>query len=79
MREYASSRTNIHLAEGDTPAVSVQLNNVKGGNLYAVVDIECLGHNQHIFVYASEGETSDALLGRIVRGLSPVVKAESNA
>jgi hypothetical protein len=79
MREYASSRTNIHLAEGDSPKVSVQLNNVKGGNLYAVVDIECLGHNQHIFVYASEGETSDALLGRIVRGLSPVVKAESNA
>ena len=40
MREYASSRTNIHLAEGDTPAVSVQLNNVNGDNLYACVDIE---------------------------------------
>jgi hypothetical protein len=79
MREYASSRTSIHLAEGDSPAVTVQLNNLNNGTLYACVDIECLGHNQHIFVYASEGETSDALLGRIVRGLSPVVKAESNA
>jgi hypothetical protein len=79
MREYASSRTNIHLAEGDSPAVSVQLNNLNSGQLYAVVDIECLGHNQHIFVYASEGETPDALLGRIVRGLNPKVKVADNA
>jgi hypothetical protein len=79
MREYASSRTNIHLAEGDSPAVTVQLNNLNSGQLYAVVDIECLGHNQHIFVYASEGETPDALLGRIVRGLTPKVKVADNA
>jgi hypothetical protein len=79
MREYASSRTNIHLAEGDSPVVSVQLNNLNSGQLYAVVDIECLGHNQHIFVYASEGETPDALLGRIVRGLNPKVKVADNA
>jgi hypothetical protein len=79
MREYASSRTNIHLAAGDSPAVTVQLNNVNGGNLYAVVDIECLGHNQHIFVYASEGETPDALLGRVIRGLNPKVRAADNA
>jgi hypothetical protein len=79
MREYASSRTNIHLAEGDSPAVTVQLNNLNSGQLYAVVDIECLGHNQHIFVYASEGETPDALLGRVVRGLTPKVKVADNA
>ncbi len=79
MREYASSRTNIHLAEGDSPVVSVQLNNLNSGQLYAVVDIECLGHNQHIFVYASEGETADALLGRVVRGLNPKVKVADNA
>lgn len=79
MREYASSRTNIHLAEGDTPAVTVQLNNLSGGQMYACVDIECLGHNQHIFVYASEGETPDALLGRVVRGLTPKVKVADNA
>ena len=79
MREYASSRTNIHLAEGDSPAVTVQLNNLNSGQLYAVIDIECLGHNQHIFVYASEGETPDALLGRIIRGLTPKVKVADNA
>ena len=79
MREYASSRTNIHLAEGDSPAVTVQLNNLNSGQLYAVIDIECLGHNQHIFVYASEGETPDALLGRVIRGLNPKVRAADNA
>ena len=79
MREYASSRTNIHLAEGDSPAVTVQLNNLNSGQLYAVIDIECLGHNQHVFVYASEGETPDALLGRIIRGLTPKVKVADNA
>jgi hypothetical protein len=75
MREHASSRTNIHLATGDTPAIAVQLHNnsVGGGNLYACVDVECLGHNQHIFVYATEGETPDALLGRVIRGLNPTV------
>ena len=79
MREYASSRTNIHLAEGDSPAVTVQLNNLNSGQLYAVIDIECLGHNQHVFVYASEGETPDALLGRIIRGLTPKVKVADSA
>jgi hypothetical protein len=79
MREYASSRTSIHLAEGDSPAVTVQLNNLNNGTLYACVDIECLGHNQHIFVYANEGETPDALLGRVIRGLTPKVRAADNA
>ena len=79
MRDYASTRTNIHLGQGDTPQLSIQLNTLSGGTMYVCIDIEALGHNHHIFVYANEGETEDALLARVLRGLAPIVKEADRA
>jgi len=79
MRDYASTRTNIHLGKGDSPKLSVQLNVLSSGTTYVCIDIECLGHYEHIFVYANEGETEEALLNRVLRGLNPTVKAADRA
>lgn len=76
MRDYASTRSNIHLSEGDIPSVeiAVQKSSRSGADDVVVLTITSVGHTATYFLYKQPGQDTDMLLSRVIRSLSnPVI------
>lgn len=76
MRDYASTRSNIHLSEGDIPSVeiAIQKSSRSGANDVVVLTITSVGHTAVYFLYNQPGQDTDTLLNRVISSLShPVI------
>lgn len=76
MRDYASTRSNIHLSEGDIPSVeiAIQKSSRSGADDVIVITISSVGHTAVYFLYKQPGQATDILLNRVISSLSnPVI------
>lgn len=74
MRDYASTRTHIHLSDGDKPKVEIVVNGTQGSRPYLVLNIDAIGSYASYFIYPAEGQTIGDLLNSVLRTFSsPVV------
>lgn len=77
MRDYASTRTNIHLSEGDIPKVEISVQTISTGD-FVVLTLGATGHTATYFLYREEGQTVDSLLNSVLRSLSSPVISYDN-